>query len=85
MSSPSLSTTASLVRKDERIRYRTGEREALIRHGVRAICLTSGNLAGAAMADLLIAQRVEIETAASGEGPALFVLSQQGLREIVLE
>lgn len=33
-----------VLMKDERIKYRTAERRALIVHGVRAFCLTSGNL-----------------------------------------
>src|SRR5881275_3087425 len=33
-----------VLMKDERIRYRPAEREALIAPGVRAFCLTSGNL-----------------------------------------
>lgn len=33
-----------VLMKDERIKYPTAERRALIDHGVRAFCLTSGNL-----------------------------------------
>jgi hypothetical protein len=33
-----------VLMKDERIKYRTAERRALIDHGVRAFCVTSGNL-----------------------------------------
>lgn len=36
--------------KDERIRYRPAERDAVINHGVQAFCLTSGNLRATAMA-----------------------------------
>jgi len=39
-----------VLMKDERIRYRAAEREALIAHRVRAFCLTSGNLRAAEMA-----------------------------------
>lgn len=39
-----------VLMKDERIRYRPAEREALITHGVRAFCLTSGNLRAVDMA-----------------------------------
>jgi PIN like domain len=40
--------------KDERIKYRPAERQALIDHGVRAFCLTSGNLTAQAMANCFI-------------------------------
>ena len=41
-----------VLMKDERIRYRPGERAALIKHKVRAFCLASGNLRALDMAQL---------------------------------
>ena len=38
-----------VLMKDEQIRYRPAERAALLKHGVRAFCLTSGNLTGRQM------------------------------------
>ena len=40
-----------VLMKDTRIRYRTNEREALIRAGVRAFVLRGGNLTGRQMAE----------------------------------
>jgi hypothetical protein len=36
--------------KDERIRYRASEREVVVTHGVKAFCLTNGNLRATEMA-----------------------------------
>ena len=44
-----------VLMKDERIRYRAVEREALIAHSVQAFCLTSGNLRAADMAERFLA------------------------------
>jgi len=43
-----------VLMKDDRIRYRPSERNALIEHRVQAFCLTGGNLRAAARADLFI-------------------------------
>ena len=43
-----------LVTHDKRIRYNELERRAILRHGVRAFILTSGNLSGQEMASLLV-------------------------------
>lgn len=40
-----------VLMKDERIKYRTPERRALLDHDVRAFCLTSGNLPAEEMAE----------------------------------
>jgi len=42
-----------LVTVDKRIRYNEVERRAIMRHRVREFVFTSGNLSGAAMADIL--------------------------------
>ena len=74
-----------VLMKDDRIRYRPAEQAALIRHGVRAFCLTAGNLAAAEMAGLFIARRKQIWELASQPGPSLFALNRGGLREIDLD
>jgi hypothetical protein len=71
--------------KDERIKYRTAERRALIDHGVRAFCLTSGNLNAQAMADCFIRDQDRIWTEAARTGPALFAVSRHDIREIELD
>ena len=39
-----------VLMKDERIRYRPAEHTAVVAHGVKAFCLTGGNLRAAVMA-----------------------------------
>lgn len=73
-----------VLMKDERIKYRTAERQALIAHGVRAFCLTSGNLTAQAMADCFVRHQVRIWSESTGDGPALFAVSRAGVREIDL-
>jgi len=43
-----------VLTKDTRIRYRTAELAALMRSGVTAFVLTSGNLRGAEMAEIFL-------------------------------
>lgn len=73
-----------VLMKDERIRYRTAERQALIAHGVRAFCLTSGSLTSQAMADCFIRHQDRIWSASGGDGPALFAVSRAAVREVEL-
>jgi hypothetical protein len=44
-----------VLTKDDRIRYRPNEKDALLAAGVRAFVFTGGNVRGAAMADTIIA------------------------------
>jgi hypothetical protein len=74
-----------VLMKDERIRYRPAERAAVIAHGVRAFYLTSGNLSGAQMAELLVTNQNAIWLRAGGDEPGLFAVSRGGVREIPLE
>jgi len=50
-----------VLTKDHRIRYRTGEREALLRANVRAFVLRSGNLTGQQMAEAFLRALPRIE------------------------
>jgi hypothetical protein len=70
--------------KDERIRYRAVEREALINHKVRAFCLTSGNLRADDMAQLYLDGLAKLTAACTEPGPFLFVVSRSGIRPIDL-
>jgi hypothetical protein len=70
--------------KDERIRYRAAEREALVAHGVKAFCLTSGNLRAAEMAEQFLAVFEHIADAITLPGPFLYAVSGRGLRRIDL-
>jgi PIN domain-containing protein len=74
-----------VLMKDERIRYRTAERRALMVHGVRAFCLTSGNLDAQSMADCFLRHQHRIWTEAARTGPALFAVSRRDVQEVVLD
>jgi hypothetical protein len=73
-----------VLMKDERIKYRTAERQALLNHGVRAFCLTSGNLTAQTMADCFLRHQDLIWSEASGDGPALFAVSRAEIRPVKL-
>ncbi|MGH3470951.1 MAG: hypothetical protein ACRDPG_02745 [Nocardioidaceae bacterium] len=73
-----------VLMKDERIKYRAAERQALIAHDVRAFCLTSGNLTAQAMAECFIRHQDRIWSATTGDGPALFAVSRAELRQVDL-
>ena len=74
----------AVLMKDERIRYRSVERHALLRHRVRAFCLANGNLRAAAMADLYLEVIDEIAGLCAHPGPFLYVISAQGVRPVDL-
>lgn len=69
-----------VLMKDERIRYRAAEREALLAHGVQAFCLSRGDLRAAEMAEAYIRVFPRIMTACGEPGPFLYVVSSAGLR-----
>jgi hypothetical protein len=73
-----------VLMKDERIRYRAAERQALLVHSVRAFCLSGGNLRAVAMAELYIRMLPRIVTACREDGPLLYVISAAGLRRVDL-
>lgn len=74
-----------VLMKDEKIRYRPAERAALREHGVRAFCLTSGDLTSLQMADAFIIHRDQVWRSATHDGPALFAVSRGSLRRIDLD
>lgn len=69
-----------VLMKDERIRYRAAEREALVTHGVQAFCLSRGDLRAAEMAAAYIRVFSRIIVACDEPGPFLYVVSSAGLR-----
>jgi hypothetical protein len=69
-----------VLMKDERIRYRSAERGAVLASGVRAFCLVKGNLHAAAMAELFIGAVEDITNACQEPGPFLYTVSSGGLR-----
>jgi hypothetical protein len=61
------------------------EREALLRHEVRAFCLAGGNLRAAEMAQLYLAEIPAIGRACSVPGPFLYAVSKRGIRRLELD
>jgi hypothetical protein len=70
--------------KDERIRYRAAERDALLAHNVQAFCLSRGDLRAADMAETYIRVLPRIVAACQEPGPFLYVVSSVGLRRVDL-
>lgn len=72
--------------RDKHIRSRPGERAALIRHGLRAFCLTTaGNAPKWDVLTLVVRQWPAIERTAEEEpGPYICAVTRDGLRRIVL-
>ena len=70
--------------KDERIRYRTIERDAVLTHRVRAFCLVGGNLQAADMAERYLVALDVMVNACVEPGPFLYAVSATGLRRIQL-
>lgn len=73
-----------VLMKDDRVRYRSAERAALIAFRVRAFCLTGGNLRAADMAEQYLAVLDELGTACRQPGPLLYTVSTAGLRGVDL-
>ena len=68
------------VFRDRRIRYRPAERNALVRHEVRAVSITTKrDLANAAKATLIGNHMSKIEAVAA-RPPAYYTLNSSGLR-----
>ncbi|BEP13302.1 hypothetical protein acdb102_16130 [Acidothermaceae bacterium B102] len=74
-----------VLMKDAKIRYRPAERAALVRFGVTAFCLSSGNLLAAEMADQFISVLPQMVAASEREGPALYVITRTAIRRIPLD
>lgn len=72
-----------VLMKDDRIRYRPAELEALKVAGVRAFCLTNANLRGEEMAQRFVDQLPEITRIASEHaGPYVFGVYADGVRPL---
>jgi hypothetical protein len=69
--------------KDDKIRYRPAELDALMAARVRAFCLPNGNLKGAVMAERYVQWLPAIlATAAVQPGPYIFGVYSDGVRPI---
>lgn len=73
-----------VLMKDERIRYRAAERQALLAYDVQAFCLSGGNVRAVAMAELYIRVLPHMVIACQENGPFLYVISTAGLRRVDL-
>jgi hypothetical protein len=73
-----------VLMKDQRIRHRSAERDVLVAHGVRAFCLTSGNLRATEMAEQFLAVFDQIADACTLPGPFLYAVSGRGIRRVDL-
>lgn len=74
----------AVLMKDDRIRYRAVEKDALVGFGVHAFCLANANLRAHRMADMYLG--VLDQMAERGRQPGLFlcVLTEHGLRAVDL-
>jgi len=73
-----------VLMKDERIRYREAEKQALLAAGVHAFCLTSGTLRAATMAAHFLGALDDMTRACARPGPSLHAVSAAAIREIEL-
>jgi hypothetical protein len=72
-----------VLMKDDKIRYRPAELEALTTSGVRAFCLTNANLRGEEMARRFVAQLPKIQKIASEHpGPYIYGVYADGVRPL---
>jgi PIN like domain len=72
-----------VLMKDDKIRYRPAELEALTTSGARAFCLTNANLRGAEMAARFVEQLGKIEKIASEQpGPYIYGVYVDGVRPL---
>jgi len=74
-----------VLMKDKHIRYNEVEQRALIDHGVRAFCLSSGNLSGTDQIDVFLRHEHRIFSLADQPGPFLYVVSQHAVRLVIPE
>lgn len=68
--------------KDDRIRRRPAERDALIEGSVRVFCLTNANLAFADQAAYFMVNRHRIIQAATKPGPYLYGVYKDGIKKL---
>ncbi len=69
--------------KDDKIRYRPAELDALTSVGVRAFCLTNANFGGRAMADRFVMQLPRTnQIAVSRQGPYIYGVYADGVRPL---
>ncbi len=70
--------------KDGRVRYRSAEKNAIQRFGVRCFCLSSGNLTGEEMASRILVNLDRILEACEKPGPWLYVIHANRIEQMNL-
>lgn len=70
--------------KDERIRRRPAEREALHRSAARCFCMANGNLKSAEMAGRYLANLPAIALACASPGPFLYAVHPNRIERLVI-
>lgn len=71
-----------VLMKDRQIRYRSAELAALREYGVRAFCLSSGNLNGQKMIEYFMANMSQIMSACSQPGPFLYIVHAGNIEQL---
>lgn len=71
-----------VLMKDDAIRRRPVERDALVEAGVRAFCLTNAQLRAAEQTERFISNRHRIIQQARKSGPYIFGVYDRGLRRL---
>ena len=68
--------------KDDRIRRRPAERDALVEAGLRAFCLTNAQLRAAEQTERFVSNRHRIIQQARKPGPYIYGVYEGGLRRL---
>jgi PIN like domain len=71
-----------VLTKDDAIRRRPAERDALIAAGARVFCLTAGQLRGAEQIQRFVANRERIFRQARNHGPFIYGVYASGVRRL---
>lgn len=71
-----------VLTKDDAIRRRPAERDALTEAGVRAFCLTSAQLRGAEQIERFVNNRHRILSQARKSGPYIYGVYESGLKRL---
>jgi hypothetical protein len=71
-----------VLMKDDAIRRRPAERDALVEAGVRAFCLTNAQLRAAEQTERFVSNRHRILQQARKSGPYIYGVYERGLRRL---
>lgn len=71
-----------VLMKDDAIRRRPAERDALVEAGVRAFCLTNAQLRAAEQTERFVRNRYRIIQQAREPGPYIYGIYERGIRRL---